>query len=103
MPEEKDTTLAELFASEWSPEFEDLMRNRLVMGAFRYGLIGAKNKPTYNRVTAAIKRLAEYELTGNDELLVDVANFMLLEFVEGVHPFKHFAASDDGPHVEVKS
>ncbi len=30
-------TLDELAASEWSPEFERLMRNRLIMGALRYG------------------------------------------------------------------
>ena len=42
----------ELKASEWSPEFEQLMRNRLVMGGLRYGKLGAKGKPVYDRMTS---------------------------------------------------
>ena len=103
MPEiEEKPVLDDLAQTEWSPEFERLQRNRLIMGAFRYGRLSIPGKPVYDRIQAAMKRLEEYELTGNDELLVDVATFMLLEFVEGSHPFKHFSAVDDGPHVEVK-
>lgn len=36
--------LTDLERSEWSPRFERLMRNRLVMGALRYGLIHAPGK-----------------------------------------------------------
>lgn len=88
--------------SEWSNEFEQLMRNRLVMGAIRYGKIGAPGKPTYDRVASMQKRLAKYTETGNKEFLVDVANLCLLEFVECAHPNAHFSAIDDGEHVEVQ-
>lgn len=92
----------ELRASEWSPEFERLMRNRLMMGALRYGRLGAEGKPQYDRIASAVKRLQQYDRTGNQELLVDAANLCLVEFVEGRHPTRHFHAVDDGEHVEVK-
>ena len=89
----------ELSRSEWSPEFEAAMRRRLIFGAYRYGCLGAPGKPRYDRVASIRKRLALYEESGNLELLVDCAHLLLLEFVEGDHPKKHFAASDDGEHV----
>jgi hypothetical protein len=88
-------SLDALYASEWSPEFEMLMRNRLVMGAMRYGLLGDKNKPAYNRVDNAVARLKLYAETHNTEHLVDVANMCLIEFVEGDHPDKHFSSQDE--------
>jgi len=94
--------LSELRRTEWSPEFERLMRNRLVMGAFRYGRLHAEGKPAYDRVSGALKRLELYRQTGNLECLVDVANMMLLEFEEGDHPGRHFRAADDGVHVEAR-
>jgi len=84
--------------SEWSPLFEKLMRNRLVMGALRYGLLNAKNKTKYDRVPSMYQRLDLYAKTGNLECLVDVANLALLEFEEGEHPKKHLKSADDGIH-----
>ena len=98
----KPINYGDLQKTEWSSEFENLQRNRLIMGAFRYGLISEPGKPTYDRIEAAIKRLRAYQRSGNDELLVDVANFMMLEYIEGVHPEKHFNSVDDGEHVRIK-
>lgn len=88
-------TFDDLAASEWSAEFERLMRNRLIMGALRYGPINAPGKTPYARVPSMYRRLAAYGRTGNLEMLVDVANLCLLEFVEGRHPLRHFRAVDD--------
>ena len=86
--------------SEWSTEFENRMRNRLIMGAIRYGKLGWWRKPKYDRVASIIKRLELYRQTGNREYLVDCANLALVEYVEGNHPKKHFkSADDDGVHV----
>ena len=90
----------ELARTEWSTLFERLMRNRLIQGAFRYGRMGAVGKKSYDWLPSLHKRLDEYERTGNLEMLVDVANGCLLEFVESKHPFKHFASDDDGDHVK---
>ena len=92
-----------LFESEWSKIFETLQRNRLVMGALRYGKINAPNKPIYDRVSGMQKRLKLYQESGNKEYLVDVANLCMLEFVECHHPTAHFKAIDDGEHVSIKS
>ena len=87
--------LESLRKTEWDKEFEQLMRNRLVMGAIRYGLLGDKSKPRYDRIGTLLRRAEEYRKTGNDELLVDIANTAMLEFVEGTHPKKHFYAHDE--------
>lgn len=92
----------ELKKTEWSPEFEKLMRNRLIMGAYRYGRIHESNKPNYDRTSSIEKRLNKYRETGNVEFLVDIANLCLLEFEVGNHPNKHFQSIDDGEHVTVK-
>lgn len=89
--------------SEWDKEFEELMRNRLIMGAIRYGRIKASGKPKYDRVASIIKRMKNYEQTGNKEFLVDCANLYMLEFVECHHPQAHFNSIDDGEHVKIIS
>ena len=88
--------LAVLRQTEWSPRFEALMRNRPIVGAFRYGRIGAQGKGAYALVDSARHRLDAYESTGNLEHLGDVANLALVEFVEGRHPRRHWDAADDG-------
>lgn len=91
----------ELRKSEWSPRFEELMRNRLLMGAYRYGVMGhngvrPKGKPMYDRCESIRQRLLRYEQSGNAEWLVDIANMALLMFEEQVHPNFHFNAVDEG-------
>lgn len=93
-------SLPELFQAEWSVEFETLMRNRLVFGALRYGRLGAPGKPRYDRVASVRRRLAAYTATGNQEHLVDAAALLLVEFVEGAHPLRHWGPSDDGEHTQ---
>lgn len=93
--------LDELKDTEWSNKFEQLMKNRLIMGALRYGKIHEDNKPTYDRVSSILKRLINYNKTGNTEFLVDIANLCLLEFEEGIHTNKHFNSIDDGEHVKI--
>jgi hypothetical protein len=77
------------------------MRNRLIMGALRYGLIHAPGKPKYDRIGSITRRLEKYKQDGNLEHLVDAANLCLMEFEEGTHPLKHFGAQDDGEHAQV--
>ncbi len=93
--------LEHLRLSEWSPEFEKLMRNRLIMGALRYGSLGEIGKPMYDRLTSIERRIQLYRETGNTEHLVDIANLAMVEFVEGTHPLKHWESVDDGEHAKV--
>ena len=88
--------------TEWSVEFETLMRNRLVLGAVRYGTIKHGQPSKYNRIGSMLKRVGLYEKTGNQEHLVDIANICLLEFCEPNHKKAHFASVDDGDHIQLK-
>lgn len=90
--------LSELRETEWSSLFETLMRNRLLMGAFRYGRLNAIGKTRWNRMARVITEAQAYLEDGNDERLVDIANMALLEFEEGVNPKKHFNSRDDVGH-----
>jgi len=87
-----------LRTTEWCPEFEQLCRNRLVMGAFRYGQFNDPDKWKYDHIRGAEKKLAAYRDTGNLEHLVDVANYALLEFARPSHPQAYFRAEDDHAH-----
>ena len=93
-------TMAELQVMQWCPEFERLMRNRLLMGAMRYAPFSRQEPGAYDNCGSALSHIRAYQATGNTEHLVDAANLMLCEFKLGVHPKKHFAASDDGEHVQ---
>lgn len=82
---------------EWSEEFEQLMKNRLMMGALRYGGLRNPNNPgrtTDLNTQQMLKRTKLYIETGNAEHLVDVANFALAEFVQQRHPDYHFESID---------
>jgi len=87
----------QLEQSEWSPTFERLMRNRLLMGALRYETFAEKRqlKTQYDLLGAIEHKLDLYRVTGNTECLVDIANYAMIEFECGSHPNKHFRALDD--------
>lgn len=73
----------ELRRTERSHAFEEGRILRKMMGAFRYGQLGVKGKPKFDRVSDMIRRLQEYQSDRNKEHLFDVANLSELEFVEG--------------------
>jgi len=103
LPEEepkpaKVPDLATLRKTQWCPEFERLMRNRLLMGAFRYGLMDKQDFSTYDLVAEAHKRLDKFTEGGNMEHLVDAANMLLLRFYHGRKNGEEFQAIDDGEH-----
>ena len=77
------------------------MRNRLIMGAFRYELMECKRKDfRYDLAAEAKVRIDRFIETGNTEHLVDAANMCMLEFEFSNHPNKHYASIDDGEHAE---
>jgi len=97
----KLTILERKRISERSPEFYQLMRNRLIMGSFRYDTFEEKKENfPYECATEAIKRIERFIRTGNTEYLVDAANMCLLEFEFGQHPKKHFSSVDDEEHTK---
>jgi hypothetical protein len=89
----------QLKKSEWSCYFEKLMKNRLLMGAFRYGKLNGIDKAEYDRIKSIEKRILLYRKTKNKEVLVDIANLCLLEFEEGDGIFN---ALYDSEHTQIK-
>jgi len=87
--------------SQWSSEFEQFQRNRLIFGAHRYGM--EFGNASYDYVGALRTRLREYEETGNLEFLVDVANYAMLEFVVGRRRGKEMRPVDGGTHCGKKN
>ena len=85
-----------LYTHSWDDYFECLMRNRLVMGTYRYG--GVEREPRKGHTESFYKivdnKLKLYADTGNTEMLVDLANMALMEYLMGDHPLKHFKALD---------
>ena len=87
--------------SGWIKEFTKLMLDRLLIGSFRYGQKqNPRQGPSYDQMTSIINRARAYQIDGNDEHLVDIANLALIEFYVGRHPLKHFSAQDDAHHCE---
>jgi len=84
----------QLLKKVWSEEFLEGMRVRLLVGAFRY----RDRVGVYDNMESIIRRAKKQRLTGNDELLMDIANIAMIEYVLGVHPNKHFHSEDDGEH-----
>jgi hypothetical protein len=80
--------------TEWSEEFEHLMRNRLLIGAYRYGRLYNKICKRPNASVRIRQLIEQYEETGNLELMVDIANFAMTEFINSKHPKKHFKAKN---------
>lgn len=98
--------LKELEITQWNKKFEQLMKNRLIMGAMRYGDNklstpgGKKEEIDYKYITYLEYKLKKYKETGNLEFLVDVANLSMLEFHNGNHPKKHWTPIDNEKHCE---
>ena len=74
------------------------MRNRLIMGSFRYGILKEKGDHGYDMIGSLLDRVAAYKKSGNLEYLADIANLALLEFEYPSHPKAHFDAIDDSEH-----
>ena len=93
--------LQELRADQWSPKFEQYMRNRLIVGACRYETFDEKRQHnTYDCIGYIRSKCDEYEATGNQECLVDLANLAMIEFECPTHPNPHFSPADDKSHVK---
>lgn len=91
----------ELKETEWNSEFERYQRNRLIMGAFRHGIMKDKADGTirYAYPKDIERRLKLYKETKNLEVLVDITNLCMLEFTQMRGEYS-FESIDDGEHCQ---
>jgi hypothetical protein len=93
-----------LVSSQWSKEFEDCVRecfgfyetvyddwllwffahacNRMVQGAFRYGIVGTKRSRSHNHLSSIEKRYQNFFVTYNVETLLDIYNLYMLQWLD---------------------
>jgi hypothetical protein len=98
VPYGKAPDIEEIAKHKFSDEFVKLMRNRMIMGFFRYGYNNPNEMKKLDFITSAKRRIELYELSGNTECLVDAANILRMEFEMPNHPNAHFQSVDDGEH-----
>ena len=84
-------TKEQILNRDWSIDFIEGMKNRIVMSHHKYGWMSE----TYpNHLADAIgsleMRLAAYKKTGNTEFLMDIANFAMIEYMFPQHDNAHF-------------
>ena len=92
-------SIKELKESEWCGEFEELMHNRLIIGAFRYGLIKDNQKSKHlDRIKYIETKLKRYKETNNLECLVDIANLAMLEFIDMKDTYEFNSMDDTKEH-----
>lgn len=82
-----DKTKAPAKAEQFK-KFAQQMANRLIFGVFRYDKGKPRNGAKY--LTRLKAELKEYELNGNIEHLINVANYCMLESVAPENPKSHF-------------
>lgn len=101
-PAKRMSSLDKLKKTEWCAEFEKYQRNRMLMGAFRYGCMASQDYGKYDLCAEAKKRIARYEKTKNLEHLVDAGNIIQLAYIYGKRQGHKLNPIDDGPHTPEK-
>jgi hypothetical protein len=80
--------------SEFSVQFAQGMCDRMSMSYFKYGRVSEAYPVKVDAIASLRLRLEKYEQTGNTELLMDVGNFAMIEFMRPRHPNAHFTPED---------
>jgi hypothetical protein len=88
-------TIEEILATEFSPQFVELMKNRVAISYYKYGMLKDGYPHKVDAIGSLGERLRRYAETGNTEWLVDVANFAMIEFMFPRHSSAHFEGTDD--------
>ena len=82
--------------TEYSLRFDDIRKKMMAMSYYKYGAV--KDNYSTLKTIDAIKslqiRLDAYSRTGNTELLCDIANFAMIEFMHPQHPEAKYTPTD---------
>ena len=81
--------------TEFAPEFIQAMANRMAVSFHKYGSVVDAHDSCDHRKSLQ-QRLDLYDQTGNTELMADVANFAMMEYMKYKDRFKA-TDSDESP------
>ncbi len=81
-------------SSEFSEAFVALMKNRMAMSFYKYGPLANAYPEKVDAIATLTAHIETYLASGNTELLVDIANYAMIEFMRPRHPQAHFEARD---------
>lgn len=84
-----------ILETEFSEQFVQGMKNRMVISYYKYGLLANAYPRKIDAIGSLMERLRKYAADGNTEWLIDVANFAMIEFLYPRHPKAHFEGTDD--------
>ena len=86
----------EILSVQFSDDFVRKMKARVFVGFHRYGQskVYAENNK-YDIMETIKARLKLYADTGNQEHLVDAANFIMIEYMYPQHPNAHFESVEE--------
>ena len=90
----KIDTKEEILKRDFSEQFVQCMKNRIVVSHHKYGWASDSYPELLQAYKSIQTRLDLYLKTGNTEYLVDVANFAMLEFLYPCVPEAKFEALD---------
>jgi hypothetical protein len=95
--EDQITYLNRVLEIQFSEDFIRKKKARVFVGYHRYGpnTQYAQKKLEYKILDTVRKRLDEYERTGNQEHLVDAANYLMIEYKAPQHPNAHFESIEE--------
>jgi len=91
---QETTWIIEALKTEWSDQFIEYMKNRMLVSYAKYGPVQQAFPAKINALQSSRERVQKYLETGNQEWLVDAANFLLIEFLCPSLPNAHFRAAD---------
>jgi hypothetical protein len=87
-------TNEEILATEFSEDFVEGMRKRMLMSYYKYGEVAFAFPNRIDALYCLKERLDKYEETHNTEWLLDVANFAMCEFMFPRYKDAYFRATD---------
>lgn len=99
MEEQTPAELRRILSTEFSEEFVEAMRRRMVTSFYKYGPVAEGYPDRVAALASMRQRLDKYLETGNTEFLVDAANFLMIEFMFPSKEGAHYTPgdSDDSP------
>ena len=84
----------QILKRDFSAEFIEKMKNAIETSHYKYGFASKTYPELAQAYKCAKERLEEYEKTHNKEFLVDVANFVMLEFLYPAFPDAKYTPTD---------